>query len=161
MEPSESGGAAAVKGKFLKKIRLKWIILPEFQYRLIFWNLLTSTVVFILVLLQVARAMSELRTLGQSAGFPEGHPYYQFIGGVSANLYFFIAGSFIFGMLLSLGVTIFISHRLSGPIYRLIKYFQSLADGAPASDIKFRKNDFMEQYAPVINEAVRKLRSPS
>ena len=139
------------------RFRQKFLILPEFQYRLLFWNMICFVVVFVLILLQVWRATRQMRGMGEIAGFPSGHPYFIFLRQISANLYFYIAGSFILGGVVSLLITLVVSHRLSGPVYRLMKHFESIAGGEAPGEIRFRRNDYLENYAPMINRALDRL----
>lgn len=139
------------------RIRRKFLILPEFQYRLLFWNSMSFLLVFALVLFQVSRATHEMRVMGASASFPVGHPYFLFVDRVTANLYFYVSVSFVLGGILSFLITMVVSHRLSGPVYRLMKHFESIAGGSSPGELRFRKNDYLEGYAPMINQAISRI----
>ncbi|HUI92127.1 MAG TPA: hypothetical protein VLX68_07770 [Chitinivibrionales bacterium] len=52
-------------------------------------------------------------------------------------------------------LTVFFSHKLAGPIYRLEKACQAIIDGNYAEKISLRKGDEMQNLAHLLNEAVR------
>jgi nitrate/nitrite-specific signal transduction histidine kinase len=52
-------------------------------------------------------------------------------------------------------LTVFFSHKLAGPIYRLEKACQSVIDGNYSEKIFLRKGDEMQNLAHLLNEAVR------
>lgn len=53
--------------------------------------------------------------------------------------------------------TIKLSHRFAGPIYRLRTTFKTLANGEPATSIKFRELDFWTEMATDFNVAIERL----
>lgn len=52
--------------------------------------------------------------------------------------------------------TVKFSNKFTGPVYRLQKTIQSLADGDVANQIKFRKKDFWHDLADDFNELLEK-----
>ncbi|MBI2605054.1 MAG: methyl-accepting chemotaxis protein [Deltaproteobacteria bacterium] len=137
--------------------RRRFLIIPAFQLRLIFWNILISLFIFAIVLFQIARAMNELTQMGTSAGFPSDHPYFTFVRELSGNFYVYVSVAFIVGIALSWLITLFVSHRFAGPIYRLRKFFDGIAKGEAVSEIRFRKNDYLADFAPIINDALKRV----
>lgn len=138
--------------------RRKYLIMPAFQLRLIFWNMLITLGIFAVVLLVIARSMGEMVDMGNEAGLPASHPYFQFAHDLARNFYIRFSGAFAAGIVLAGIVTLFISHRFAGPIYRLRKYFDGLSRGGPVSEIKFRKNDFLQDFAPVVNATLKRIK---
>ena len=62
-------------------------------------------------------------------------------------------------VVLSLGVlSIFISHKVAGPIYRLKKFLAEIAAGQVDMDLKFRKRDELHDLAANVNLVVHELR---
>lgn len=55
-------------------------------------------------------------------------------------------------------LTLFVSHKIAGPLYRLKKSMQELAEGNLTSDIKLRKNDQLRDIADTFNQMVDKLK---
>ena len=158
-EPTEIKKPARVASKTGRPpwYRRKLLIMPSFQLQLIFWNILIAFLIFMVVLYQIAKAMNELTLMGTNAGFPSDHPYFQFIHELSGNFYLHITSAFLLGMVVSWLVTLFVSHRFAGPIYRVQSYFAGLARGDPLRDITFRKGDFLSHFAVTINEALKRV----
>ena len=140
--------------------RRKLLIMPSFQLQLIFWNILIAFFIFMVVLYQIAKAMNEMTMMGTNAGFPSDHPYFQFIRELSGNFYLHITTAFFLGMIVSWLVTLFVSHRFAGPIYRVRTYFEGIARGDALRDITFRKGDFLSDFAVTINQALKKVSRP-
>ena len=136
----------------------KFLIMPSFQLQLIFSNIVVIFCVLIVVIYQSARAIDELTTKGTKEGFAPDHPYFRFIRELSGSFYLHIMVAFVAGMIVSWLLTLFISHRFAGPIYRLRTYFEGLAGGDTLRDISFRKTDFLSDFAVVINQALKKVK---
>jgi len=55
-------------------------------------------------------------------------------------------------------VTLFVSHKIAGPLYRLKKAMQELAEGNLSAQMKLRKLDQLQDIADAFNEMTRKLK---
>jgi methyl-accepting chemotaxis protein len=56
-------------------------------------------------------------------------------------------------------ISIFVSHRIAGPIYKLRKFFEGLAKGNFADELKFRKTDYFQNLADDYNTMLKGLRA--
>lgn len=139
----------------------KILIMPDFQLTLIFWNLLISAILFFVVLLQIFSGMKNMRKMGESAGFSPDHPYYKFITELTSQIYFNVSIAFLLGVVIASFITLLVSHKLAGPLYRLRLYFSGLANGAPMKDISFRKGDYLIDLGVLINNALKKITKPN
>lgn len=137
--------------------RRKYLIMPKFQLNLIFWNFLVTLMIFIIVLFQISKGMLELNQMGANAGFSPDHPYFQFVRELSGNFYLNISIGFIVGIIASALITLFASHRLAGPLYRLKIFFEKMSHDGKVSDISFRKGDYLSDYSSIINMALKKI----
>jgi hypothetical protein len=131
--------------------------MPKFQLNLIFWNFLVTLMVFIIVLFQISKGMLELNQMGMTAGFAPDHPYFQFVRELSGSFYVNISIGFIVGIIVSGLITLFASHRLAGPLYRLKIFFEKMSHDGKVSDINFRKGDYLNDYSAIINMALKKI----
>lgn len=52
-------------------------------------------------------------------------------------------------------VTLFISHRIAGPLYRFKKVIQKLAEGDFSSDFNIRSRDQLREIADLLNAMIR------
>ena len=73
---------------------------------------------------------------------------------LASLLWIFGIGIFIIVAQIAL-LTVFFSHKLAGPIYRLEKACQSIVDGNYAEKIFLRKGDEMQNLAHLLNEVIR------
>ena len=55
-------------------------------------------------------------------------------------------------------ITIFQSHKIAGPIFKLQNYLKRIAKGESPSNIQFRKSDNFRDLAEDINNAFNKIR---
>jgi len=73
---------------------------------------------------------------------------------LASLLWIFGIGIFIIAAQIAL-LTVFFSHKLAGPIYRLEKACHSIIEGNYAEKIFLRKGDEMQNLAQLMNEAVQ------
>lgn len=64
----------------------------------------------------------------------------------------------IFVSLATIAVTLFVSHKMSGPLYRFKEVMDALGEGDYLSDFKIRKLDQLQDFANAFNEMIRKMR---
>jgi len=146
----------------IKRKRSRFLIYPKFQLTLLLVN---SGIIFSLIMIvryKTQQYFSELHDVGIASNLDSTHPYFQLLTVQSETFYSMLTSAFSFGTCLSIVVTIFLSHRLAGPIVRLRGHFQSICDGRGYSEnLKFRKMDFFSDLPPIVNQAVHKLQHGS
>lgn len=64
-----------------------------------------------------------------------------------------------FVILATVAVTLFVSHKIAGPLYRFKKVMQSLGEGDYHSDFHIRELDQLQGFADAFNEMILKMRS--
>ena len=136
------------------------MIYPRFQLKLIIVNLLTSLLCLFAVILQTTLAFRAMRDLGIKSNMTPDQPYFQFLDLQEKTFLFYLLLAFAGGSLVSLVATVIYSHRLAGPLVRLRRFFSEIRDTGefPQDVLKFRKNDYFQDIAPIINDALKKLR---
>lgn len=145
-----------------KKFRFRLLIYPKFQLRLVVANVCLTAAALAFVGVQLQRAFFRLRELGVTAKIPADHAYFKFLDWQLGQMYSYFAIAFVAAFLLSVAVTLKISHRLAGPLVRLRGYFRKLADeGGPLTEIRFRKGDYLYDLPDFINRALRRVRDES
>ena len=60
-------------------------------------------------------------------------------------------------ILFALILEIFFLHRIAGPIYRIEKTLNDIADGKKVHPIKLRKKDFFKSLADSVNKVIEKI----
>ncbi|OFZ21787.1 MAG: hypothetical protein A2X94_08455 [Bdellovibrionales bacterium GWB1_55_8] len=62
-------------------------------------------------------------------------------------------------LVLTFLISIFISHRIAGPIYKLRKFMEEARNGVLRDDLSFRKKDHFSEIAGDYNDMIRSMRS--
>ena len=56
-------------------------------------------------------------------------------------------------------ISIFVSHRIAGPLYKLGMFFKKARDGNLAEKLQFRRTDYFHEVADGYNEMMEKIRT--
>lgn len=94
---------------------------------------------------------------GVEIGLPKNHVFFMFIEDqmFTMNMVFIITALIAVSFLMFSGV--FISHKVAGPLYRLTKHLDSIAEEEKEfSKVDFRKGDFFPEIAESFNKVVDK-----
>ena len=132
------------------------LINPRFQWTLIGYAAFIAAIILIAVYGLFTFGFHEFVNIGNQAGLPADHVYFQFIKMQEATFLRVIAAiSVIVGIILIVGGLI-ISHKIAGPIYRLQKEFNTMSSEKPVKlrNVKFRKGDFFPELAEAFNTLV-------
>ena len=62
-------------------------------------------------------------------------------------------------LIITFMISIFVSHRIAGPLYKLKNYFRQNGDGKLSGDLYFRTNDHFKDVAVEYNSMMAKLRA--
>lgn len=138
--------------------RKKWLIYPAFQIRLMVVQGLILVGAFLLAALEVHQAFDHLRNLGTQVHLPEGHPYYQFLRIQARELTGRLWIAAFGGAVISVFASLLLSHRVAGPIVRLVGYFRQIRiEKKIIQDLRFRKGDYFSDLPEQINGALDEL----
>lgn len=94
-------------------------------------------------------ASSKLITIffnkGIELGIPQTHAYYSFLNSIKSEMNLnFLKYSAFSTLLVTIGIFV-ISHKLSGPLYRIKKEFKTMSQNKRLHPFKFRKGDNLEE----------------
>ena len=142
-----------------KSIRLMYLIYPKFQLTLIGLYSLLLAGIFGSIVYQLKASISRLEHLATQAHLPTNHPFFNFVNEESALLQQNVGLTLIAGLVLMTIVTIYVSHKLAGPIVRMKSYFSRLASNPirPFMVLKFRNGDFFSDLPEKVNQALDKI----
>lgn len=143
---------------YKRKLR-NFLIYPKFQLSLLGIQSAVMAVTFGLMQIENSAAFTRLESMGSAAGLSPNHPYFQFVHGQSGTFFSHTLLVFIVGLILSSAVTLYLSFRLAGPIYRLRGYLQLIEkNGASGvAPLTFRKGDFYSDLPPIVNGALKRI----
>ncbi len=148
-------GDSHVMSSRKKSFRLRLLIYPRFQLTLIIANTVMMSLAFAFIGVQVARSFSKLKQMGINVGLPESHAYYLFLDFHASTLYYNLGIAIAAGFFLSALITLFVSHRLAGPLVRLTNHLTSIVRGErPIRPLSFRKHDFSSELPALFNSAI-------
>jgi len=140
------------------KIRLKYFVYPHFQTALLLANVIINLFLFTFLSVRVQFFFDSLLEAGKSAGFGEGHIYYQFINIQRSHLKFEFGVAITVSLILTSVLTLWLSHRLAGPLVRLKNLLKVTADSGVYKNIKFREKDFFKDIPEHLNQAIESIR---
>jgi hypothetical protein len=142
-----------------KKRQLKNLLIePKFQMKLLSYFValffVTTISFYSLILLFFYR----LNQKALSVGIPPKHVFFDFIGHQKNDIDLMFIGLTVLNLIFLLGVGFVISHRIAGPIHKLKNYLsQIISKDSP--DFKLRKNDFLVELSPIINNLKKRIES--
>jgi methyl-accepting chemotaxis protein len=139
--------------------RRNLLINPKFQLSFLAYTLGVSVVTIGFFYLADAYFFWKFSQLGKGLGLPPNHVFFQFLDEQksSKNLYYAVTAAVSIAVLGVWGLLL--SHRVAGPLYRLKKHLQAVAEGKTVSDVRFREGDFFPEVADAYNEQMVKYRA--
>ncbi|MBF0362954.1 MAG: hypothetical protein HQK49_18185 [Oligoflexia bacterium] len=140
-----------------------YLIYPKFQLILIAVQTLMIITCVATFLITVKIAFEQMRTIALSAGLSEAHPFFGLINAQENSIYFpWVIAASIIAIILGSLVSIYISHKLAGPIVKTVGYFQRIAkNGEVPEELKFRKYDFFKELSSAVNLAMDAVKNKS
>lgn len=138
--------------------RKRLLIFPRFQLSIIAINLGVIFTISLVVWIGTERALSGLQPAaglsGMEVEFFKNYLAYH-ASTVRTSLFLTLAA----GIVTSFFATLILSHRFAGPLIRMRNYFRGLSEGQPATtELSFRDGDYLSDFPPLINRAVKNLR---
>lgn len=140
----------------VKRALKNYLIYPKFQLSLVIIGILISALTFFILSFEINQSFNYLTSIGQQLNFKSDSGYFKLLDSqkniLTKNLIFVGLISAVISSIIS----IYISHRIVGPIYRLRKYFQDAKTEGVKTPLKFRDNDYFEDLPETINDVLFK-----
>lgn len=140
------------------QVRTKYIIHPKFQYTLLLINFIIFVVTFLVVLITSYVSYNDKVTSAMSLKIPQNHAYYQHLYELYNDIFKYLSITMPIALILSIVLTVWISHRFAGPIVRLKSYFDEIAQSGEVKNLKFREDDYFIELPESINKALDKVK---
>jgi hypothetical protein len=135
----------------------KLLIYPQFQIPLVGLNLAAIGVSLLVFWVAAQNTLRDLQPAGALSGIDIDF-YRRFLEYQSSQFRNMFLSATAVSVAFSTLVTLFLSHRIAGPMVRLRSYFHALKDGAdPIPQLAFRDRDFLGDIPPLVNEAIAAL----
>lgn len=138
------------------KKRLKLMILPEFQVPIILGGVLPLCLILTGIYLRFNSSFDRLETHMKVIGLNNDPKILNAIQAQEILMQkYFISGALI-GLALIIIVSLLISHKMAGPIYRLRMELKNIRKGEESGSIKFRKGDYLVSLEDDLNYCLGK-----
>jgi hypothetical protein len=138
-------------------VRGSLLVNRRFQFRMLATANLVALAAIGLIGAATYVFLNKLEAKALLSGLEQAHPLMVFLRerqrGLFALIGFVAVGTC---MIVSLG-TLVLSHRIAGPIYRLQKELEGVAEGRDPGKVGFRPRDFFPELASAYNGAVAAL----
>jgi hypothetical protein len=147
------------EGKKNRRFFRSLVIYPAFQLPLLGFNLFIIALSLLVFWVTGHQILSDLQPAGSLSGIEVGfyNKYLQYQT-EQFNRTFLIAS--LVAIVASTLFTLYLSHRMAGPMVRLRAHFRAIRDGVnPIPDLRFRDNDLLSDIPPLVNEAIAALTS--
>ena len=151
MKTSASGVA---KMSEMKK-RKVFLLYPGFQLLFIFYNLILFGLFSAFMGMRIYNSFRYMFSLGEKAELPAGHPFYQYLNYQQELLLHDLVLSGSIFLLVSLLFAAVLSHKVAGPFHRTRVFLNDFCRTRELRELKFRKFDFFQDIAGLINRALR------
>lgn len=142
-------------------MRRKYLIYPKFQLTLMIMNSLVMIFVYVTTYLGVKIGYNQLHDEGKINHISQDSSYYSFIDSQSQLMYEHLFICFIVGLVISNLGLLFTSHKVVGPIYRLMKILNEIEQSGTIKPVAFRKDDFFQELTEVVNRTLNKIQQTS
>ena len=133
-----------------------YLIYPSFQWRLVMMTLGVSLICVLSLLIFQFYAFQELIDIGVEYQLPASHPFFLFLKQFQESFYVVLCSSLAVSVVFSVVFGLLISHKVAGPLVKLRKHCDDVADGKKADGpVQFRSGDFFQDVADAYNRRFR------
>ena len=132
----------------------KYLIYPKFQATLILLNAMVILTSFLMVGVLLKIQKQAYVQQGQEEGAPS--VYAHFLDMYFSDTVNYLIVATVISLTATSLFTLFLSHRIAGPISRLVSFFSTTAATASIPEtLRFRASDYFQELPPVINQALK------
>jgi len=136
--------------------RRQYLINPGFQLRFMLYWAGFILIGFAVMYLSNYLYFDSVYQMGYELDLDESHPYFAFIDQqkvILRNIYLALSAiSFTVVMVAGL----FLSHKIAGPIYRIERYMEGVANGhEKPAPVHLRQGDFFPEIEGIVNHTIK------
>lgn len=132
--------------------RTHFIINRKFQFSYVLFSLIPLVLILMVIFAALKYHYHEQILFGQNLQLPPNHAYFVMVEYQTRQLnkIFWILTASVTTVLIAW--SLFISHRIAGPLYRMTKFFSEHGGGnGPVPQFKFRPGDFFQEIPAAFN----------
>jgi methyl-accepting chemotaxis protein len=145
----------------MRVTRKNYFVNPRLQLQLILGANVLALISALLIATLNFYIQSHLQNYGSTLGLPPSHPFSEFLAEREAQFDRLCLVIGIIQFALFNLTAIFLSHRIAGPLYRLERHLDEVAEGKDPKDVKFREGDYYQPLAEACNKVIARMRESS
>ena len=132
---------------------------PKFQLMILVNTIICFAVVYAATFWFLHLSLEDLKAMGNALDLPQEHAYFKIFSIHYRRILTAVTLGFLCGVGLATLGTLALTHAMVGPLDRLRRYFENMAEGSgrDVPPIDFRKGDFLRDLAPAINRGIQRL----
>jgi methyl-accepting chemotaxis protein len=134
-----------------KNNRKVLLILPNFQIKFMRFLLLVTASVCLVFYLAIFGFIQYWKNVGFSAGLEENSVFFDFLDQMRISLGYTMAITLAVTATLIMTMGLYMSHKMAGPIYNLLKYLKDIKSNGWTRPISFRANDYFTELTESFN----------
>jgi hypothetical protein len=153
----------SLRGTFMEPVdekarnqRTRFLINPPFQYRFMAWMSVLGTLAVMLLHLSHLWFFYQLRKQALNSGIPANHVFFQFISDQQQEMGYIAIACFVGVLVISVVFGLVLSHRIAGPMFRLRKHLETVAQTGVHEPVQFREDDFFKEIPKAYNLQFKK-----
>ena len=138
--------------------RAVFIINPRFQYRFLVWMSSAGIVIAASFFAAHKFFFHSFIQKGQAAGLPADHIFFTFLAKQEASLDRIFLGACLVVFIAVVYFSMRLSNKIAGPLYRLDRHMQAVAEGKTDHPVTFREGDYFLELAVSYNAQLERLK---
>jgi len=135
-------------------MRKKFLINKAFQLKFVAFMVVVGLVSLVSTYLVLQGYFREFRALADASGLAPNHPFRDLIAYQKDQMNIFFVGLTVINITITAGFGLWMSHRIAGPIYRIVQTLKS-ADSGEKKEFTTRKGDYFHELPEALNEFVQ------
>lgn len=136
---------------FKKDNRKVLLILPAFQLKFLRFLMLMVVLVCLLFTASMYGFIEYWKQVGLTAGLPDNSVFFDFLDQMRMSLGYILGGTLLLTAVVILAIGVYVSHRIAGPIYNILKYFKDLKVNGWVRPLSFRTDDYFSELTETLN----------
>lgn len=137
-----------------------YFIYPPLQFALILVNVIIISLSTGIIYFKIIDSFKDLQRIGTEAGLADSHPYFSFLDSTINLVSINIAWTFTLSIFLTIAASIYLSHKIVGPVYRLKHFFINIVETKEKNHVlSFRAGDYYSDLPAIINSALDKIKN--
>ncbi len=134
----------------------KLLVLPRFQMGFIVFFLIMHLATMGFFFLFLSMAFQKMERLALDSGVQSSDVFFEFLSIQHSHIVqSLLIAAIAAGLCLLIG-SVFVSHKVAGPLYRLVKSLNEMEAEGELKEVHFRKDDLMHEVSEPFNAVVRK-----